>query len=96
MENKDEKRTWREWHLILVGCGVATCAVLVLLGKVGLINDPFPDTVQQPQRPRFDNRECLSRNAYRIRADDPLISDESLSADVARACVLEREAFEGW
>jgi hypothetical protein len=96
MTDEKAKRTWGDWYLIVIGSAVAFCFVLVMLGKVRLINDPFPPVTKQPERPRFDNKECLSRNAYRIREADPLISDEMLSGDVARACVLERREFEGW
>jgi len=89
------KRTWGEWYLIVIGAGVAMCFALVLLNKIGLINDPFPPVANQPERPRFNNQECLSRNAYQIREADPLISDQMLNGDVARACVLERQEFEG-
>ena len=90
------KRTWGQWYIIAIGSGVAICFVLVLLSKIGLIDDPFPPAALQPERPRFNNMECLSRNAYKIRDADPLISDQMLNSDVARACVSEREKFEGW
>lgn len=93
MEKK--KLTFGDWFLIFIGASVALVFVLQMLGKIGLIDDPFPPVAQQPERPRFDNAECLRRNAYRIRQNDPMISDEMLSGDVARACVIERREFEG-
>lgn len=71
-------------------------AILKLLFKIGLIGDPFPPVAHQAERPRFDRKECLNRNAYRIRSNDPMISDDMLNGDVARACVVEQQEFEGW
>ncbi len=90
------KRTFGDWFLILLGLALACVFGLAALGKVGLIDDPFPPVAQQADAPRFNNKECLNRNAYRIRQNDPMISDDMLSSDVARACVNERREFEGW
>jgi hypothetical protein len=90
------KRTADEWYLILFGSGLALTFCVFVMGKLGLIDKFGSDVELQAEAPRFDRMECLNRNAYRIREEDPLMSDEMLSGDVARACVLEQRQFEGW
>ena len=96
MSNEKRKLTWGDWYLVVIGVGVAFALMLSVLGKFGLVDFPPPREASRPEIPRFDVQECLSRNAFRIRRADPLISDEMLNGDVARACVLEQQGFEGW
>lgn len=99
-ETKAKRRSFGDWYLLIMGSfiGLGLAAVLAekLLYFVGVIENPFPPVAEMPARPTFDRNECLSRNSYRIREADPLISDEMLSGDVASACVAEQERFEGW
>ncbi|WP_165322896.1 hypothetical protein [Rhizorhabdus phycosphaerae] len=70
-------------------------AIVVKIGRWMGVIEPLKGSTARYEPPQWDRRECLNRNAYRIRQNDPLISDEMLNGDVARACVLEENAFYG-
>lgn len=90
-------REWDFWDWLSMAFLALVAVALVgkVLQWVGLI-DPPPPSAPRYEPPSFDRDECLNRNAYRIREADPMISDEMLAGDVARACVLEQQEFEGW
>lgn len=79
----------------LVFLALIAVAIVVKVGRwLGFI-EPLRGTAARYEPPSFDRRECLNRNAIRIRQADPLIPDEILSGQVARECVLEMNQFEG-
>ncbi len=92
---KLSKWSFGDWFLALIGTGIALVLLMLFAEKVGLI-DPIPtQNVAYVERPVFDNKECLQRNQYRVRENDPLISDDALFGQVARACVVEKNEFYG-
>lgn len=95
MAQASNKRSWGDWYMIFFGVVFALCGLLMLLDKGGLLpQDTAGGGVPYAtERLRFDNKECLRRNAYHSRSIDPMITDNILSSDVARRCAVEREAF---
>lgn len=88
------KRTWRYYYLMVIGAGLALSFTMSILGKLGIIEPMRGSPIIE--RPRFDNNACLNRYQEKYRRADPLIPDETLFSDVARACVVERSESEGW
>lgn len=92
---KISKWSFGDWFLAFIGGSVALVFVVAMAGKIGLIKEPFPPVVKTAESPVFDNKECLQRNQYRVRENDPLITDDEMYGMVARACVVEKSEFYG-
>lgn len=84
-----------DWYLIIIGLVFLAAIILYLLVELGIYQLPPERGVVYADHPQFDRMECINRNSYQIRENDPTISDEMLSGDVARACGQERENFYG-
>jgi hypothetical protein len=93
--DKSLKDTALEWFGIACLVVFAISCSVQFLRLIGVL-EPIPPSVEKNEKPRFDRNECIMRYSYQFREDDPLMSDDRLHGEVARACVIEQEKFEGW
>ncbi len=94
MEKIDWKSlTWKNWLALAVILYMAFSGCWFVLGKAGLVQ-PLHEPRARSVYTGFDNNACLNRYQEKYRRADPLIPDETLFSDVARACVVERGEFE--
>ena len=96
-KTEKEHMTFSDWLVMGFFGLIVLSLVFKLLVWLGIVEDRRSHSYNASQQmARFDNKECLMRRSYYHRDMDPLLPDSELIDRVARDCVDERRAFEGW